>query len=69
MVQIQSAKESQFSLHTLFAAYPSRLSTQRLDSGAPGRRYSHWDESATVAENIDRIQRDNVFVKASRFLF
>jgi hypothetical protein len=27
---------------------------------------SHWDAGAPVAENIDRIQRDNVFGKASR---
>jgi hypothetical protein len=27
---------------------------------------SHWDASSPVAENIDRIQRDNVFGKASR---
>src|SRR5262245_47171583 len=27
---------------------------------------SHWDATATVAENIDRVQRENVFGKTSR---
>jgi hypothetical protein len=27
---------------------------------------SHWDAGASVADNIDRIRRDNVFGKASR---
>src|SRR3954470_13447282 len=27
---------------------------------------SHWDATASVAENVDRVQRENVFGKASR---
>ena len=27
---------------------------------------SHWDIDATVPENLDRINRENVFAKASR---
>ena len=27
---------------------------------------SHWDTSAAVSENLDRIRRENVFAKASR---
>jgi hypothetical protein len=27
---------------------------------------SHWDVNATVPENLDRIQRENIFAKASR---
>ncbi len=28
--------------------------------------FSHWDVAASVAENMDRVQRENVFGKASR---
>lgn len=52
------------------AGPPIRYSSKIIKAGAligdTKTLLSHWDVTATVADNIDRIQRDNVFGKASR---
>lgn len=48
------------------APYSSKIIKAGALIGDTKTLLSHWDASAAVAENIDRIQRDNVFGKASR---
>ena len=47
-----------------------RYSSRIIKAGAllPDTKtlFSHWDATATVQENLDRIRRENVFGKASR---
>ena len=49
-----------------FAPYSSKIIKAGALIGDTKTLLSHWDVRASVAENIDRIQRDNVFGKASR---
>jgi hypothetical protein len=53
-------------LHRASALYSSKIIKAGALIGDTKTLLSHWDVSAPVAENIDRIQRDNVFGKASR---
>lgn len=48
------------------APYSSKIIKAGALIGDTKTLLSHWDSTAPVAENIDRIQRDNVFGKASR---
>ncbi len=48
------------------AAYSSKIIKAGALIGDTKTLLSHWDVSTSVAENIDRVQRDNVFGKASR---
>ena len=48
------------------APYSSKIIKAGALIGDTKTLLSHWDVSASVAENIDRVQRDNVFGKASR---
>jgi hypothetical protein len=48
------------------APYSSRILKAGALIGDTKMLLSHWNAAATVADNIDRIQRDNVFGKASR---
>ncbi|WP_437193264.1 BrxA family protein [Planctomicrobium sp. SH527] len=48
------------------APYSSKIIKAGALIGDTKMLLSHWDAIAPVAENIDRIQRDNVFGKASR---
>jgi hypothetical protein len=52
--------------HRFSAPYSSKIIKAGALIGDTKTLLSHWDASAPVAENIDRIQRDNVFGKASR---
>ena len=52
--------------HPSSALYSSRIIKAGALIGDTKTLLSHWDASVSVAENIDRIQRDNVFGKASR---
>ncbi|WP_295431654.1 BrxA family protein [uncultured Thiodictyon sp.] len=49
---------------------PARYSSRIIKAGAligdTKTLLAHWDIAASVAENIDRVQRENVFGKASR---
>ncbi len=48
------------------APYSSRIIKAGALIGDTKTLLSHWDVAASVAENIDRVQRENVFGKASR---
>lgn len=48
------------------APYSSKIIKAGALIGDTKTLLSHWDASASVAQNMDRIQRDNVFGKASR---
>lgn len=48
------------------APYSSKIIKAGALIGDTKTLLSHWDTSASVPENIDRVQRDNVFGKASR---
>ena len=48
------------------APYSSKIIKAGALIGDTKTLLSHWDADASVAENIDRIQRENVFGKASR---
>lgn len=48
------------------APYSSKIIKAGALIGDTKTLLSHWDADATVAKNIDRIQRENVFGKASR---
>ena len=48
------------------APYSSKIIKAGALIGDTKTLLSHWDVSASVAENIDRVQRENVFGKASR---
>jgi hypothetical protein len=48
------------------APYSSKIIKAGALIGDTKTLLSRWDASASVADNIDRIQRDNVFGKASR---
>ena len=48
------------------APYSSKIIKAGALIGDTKTLLSHWDVSASVAENMDRVQRDNVFGKASR---
>ena len=48
------------------APYSSKIIKAGALIGDTKTLLSHWDTSASVAENIDRAQRENVFGKASR---
>ena len=50
--------------HPSSALYSSRIIKAGALIGDTKTLLSHWDASVSVAENIDRIQRDNVFGKA-----
>jgi hypothetical protein len=52
--------------HRASAPYSSKIIKAGALIGDTKTLLSHWDAGAPVAENIDRIQRDNVFGKASR---
>lgn len=52
--------------HRSSAPYSSKIIKAGALIGDTKTLLSHWDVSVSVAENIDRIQRDNVFGKASR---
>jgi hypothetical protein len=52
--------------HRASALYSSKIIKAGALIGDTKTLLAHWDASAPVAENIDRIQRDNVFGKASR---
>ena len=49
-----------------FVTYSSRIIKAGALLGDTRMFLSHWDTTTSVSENIDRIQRDNVFGKASR---
>jgi len=46
--------------------YSSRIIKAGALIGDTKTLLSHWDVAASVAENLDRVQRENVFGKASR---
>ncbi len=48
------------------APYSSKIIKAGALIGDTKTLLSHWDVTASVAENINRVQRDNVFGKASR---
>lgn len=48
------------------APYSSKIIKAGALIGDTKTLFSHWDVTASVAENINRVQRDNVFGKASR---
>ncbi len=48
------------------APYSSRIIKAGALIGDTKTLLSHWDTAASVADNIDRLQRENVFGKASR---
>ena len=48
------------------APYSSKIIKAGALIGDTKTLLSHWDVDASVGENIDRVQRDNVFGKASR---
>ena len=48
------------------APYSSKIIKAGALIGDTKTLLSHWDASVSVAENINRVQRDNVFGKASR---
>lgn len=48
------------------APYSSKIIKAGALIGDTKTLLSHWDTSASVAENVDRVQRENVFGKASR---
>lgn len=48
------------------APYSSKIIKAGALIGDTKTLLSHWDVTSTVDENIDRVQRDNVFGKASR---
>jgi hypothetical protein len=48
------------------ALYSSKIIKAGALVGDTKTLLSHWDTNASVTENIDRIQRDNLFGKASR---
>lgn len=48
------------------AVYSSKIIKAGALIGDTKTLLSHWDVTASVAENIDRVQRDNIFGKASR---
>ncbi|MAX38825.1 hypothetical protein HG66A1_62030 [Gimesia chilikensis] len=52
-------------LHTT-ASYTSKILKAGALIGDTKTLLSHWDATSTVTENIDRIQRENIFGKASR---
>lgn len=52
--------------HRSSAPYSSKIIKAGALIGDTKTLLSHWDASASVADNTDRIQRDNVFGKASR---
>jgi len=53
-------------LSSAFRPYTSKIIKAGALIGDTKTLLSHWDTSESVAENIDRIQRENVFGKASR---
>lgn len=59
-------KPSNEKRHRASATYSSKIIKAGALIGDTKTLLSHWDVIAPVAENIDRIQRDNVFGKASR---
>ena len=48
------------------APYSSKIIKAGALIGDTKTLLSHWDVDASVEENINRVQRDNVFGKASR---
>jgi hypothetical protein len=52
--------------HRASAPYSSKIIKAGALIGDTKTLLSHWEAGVAVAENIDRIQRDNVFGKASR---
>ena len=48
------------------APYSSKIIKAGALIGDTKTLLSHWDVTAPVAENIRRVQRDNIFGKASR---
>jgi hypothetical protein len=52
--------------HRSSAPYSSKIIKAGALIGDTKTLLSHWDTNASVADNIHRIQRDNVFGKASR---
>lgn len=52
--------------HQTSAPYSSKIIKAGALIGDTKTMLSHWDTSASINENIGRIQRDNVFGKASR---
>jgi hypothetical protein len=48
------------------ARYTSRIIKAGALIGDTKTLFSYWDADASVRENIQRVQRDNVFGKASR---
>jgi hypothetical protein len=48
------------------APYSSKIIKAGALIGDTKTLLSHWDVNASVKENINRVQRDNVFGKASR---
>src|SRR6266705_490658 len=63
MVDRKKPKERR--LHST-APYSSKIIKAGALIGDTKTLLSHWDITASVAENINRVQRDNVFGKASR---
>src|SRR5438046_2667171 len=63
MVDRKRPKERR--LHST-APYSSKIIKAGALIGDTKTLLSHWDVTAPVAENIKRVQRDNVFGKASR---
>src|SRR2546422_7341677 len=49
------------------APYSSKIIKAGASIGDTKTLLNHWDVNASVDENINRVQRDNVFGKASRF--
>lgn len=60
-----SSTESETRLRSS-APYSSKIIKAGALIGDTKTLLSHWDVNASVAENISRVQRDNVFGKASR---
>jgi len=52
--------------HRTSAPYSSRIIKAGALIGDTKTLLSHWDVGASIEKNIDRVQRDNVFGKASR---
>src|SRR5437773_4940018 len=63
MVDRKKTKERR--LHST-APYSSKIIKAGALIGDTKTLLSHWDITASVPENINRVQRDNVFGKASR---
>src|ERR1700704_3428557 len=63
---VDRKKPSKENRHRSSALYSSKIIKAGALIGDTKTLLSHWDVHASVRDNIKRIQRDNVFGKASR---